>query len=67
MNPVHRALLSLAEPKELAESKSSAEEPWVLVGRKNYVLREDGTAFEVHELVKGPKGWFLHGYEACVG
>jgi hypothetical protein len=64
----------LAEPpkgpdtaEELVESKSTAEEPWVLVGRKAYVLRPDGTAFEVHDLVEGPKGWFLDGYEACAG
>ena len=42
-----------------------ADAPGVLVGKKAYVLRPDGTAFEVHELVKGPKGWFAHGYEAC--
>jgi hypothetical protein len=37
----------------------------VRIGRHAYVLRPDGTAFEVHDLVKGPKGWFIHGYEAC--
>ena len=53
------------DPQELVEQRSTPEEPWVLVGRKAYVLRPDGTAFEVHDVVKGPKGWFLHGYEAC--
>lgn len=53
------------DPEQLVEEKSTPEEPWVLVGRKAYVLRPDGTAFEVHDVVKGPKGWFLHGYEAC--
>jgi len=54
------------DPAELVARQSTAEEPWVLVGRRAYVLRPDGTAFEVHNLVKGPNGWFLHGYEACV-
>ena len=52
-------------PEEVVAAESTAEEPWVLVGKKAYVLRPDGTAFEVHDLVKGPKGWFAHGYEAC--
>ena len=52
-------------PEEVVAAESTPEEPWVLVGKKAYVLRPDGTAFEVHDLVKGPKGWFLHGYEAC--
>ena len=52
---------------ELVDSKSTPEEPWVLVGRKAYVLRPDGTAYKVHDLAKGPKGWFLDGYEACAG
>ena len=52
-------------PEEVVAAESTPEEPWVLVGKKAYVLRPDGTAFEVHELVKGPKGWFAHGYEAC--
>ena len=50
---------------ELVDSRSTPEEPWVLVGRKAYVLRPDGTAFKVHDLAKGPKGWFLDGYDAC--
>ena len=52
-------------PEEVVEEKSTEDEPWVLVGRKAYVLRPDGTAYEVHDVVKGPNGWFLHGYEAC--
>lgn len=53
------------DPEQLVEEKSTPEEPWVLVGKKAYVLRPDGTAFEAHNVVKGPKGWILHGYEAC--
>ena len=56
----------LDDPDDLVAEQSTAEEPWVRAGRRAYVLRPDGTAFEVHDLVKGPKGWFLHGYEACV-
>ena len=52
-------------PEEVVDAKSTPSEPWVLVGKRAYVLRPDGTAFEVHDVVKGPKGWFLHGYEAC--
>jgi hypothetical protein len=52
-------------PEAVVEAKSTPEEPWVLAGKRAYVLRPDGTAFEVHDLVEGPKGWFLHGYEAC--
>lgn len=52
-------------PDEVVEAQSTPEKPWVLVGKKAYVLRPDGTAYEVHDVVKGPKGWFLHGYEAC--
>ncbi len=51
--------------EELVDAESTEEKPWVLVGRKAYELRPDGTAFKVHDLVKGPKGWFVDGYEAC--
>ena len=50
---------------ELVDSQSTEELPWVLVGRKAYELRPDGTAFKVHDLVEGPEGWFVDGYEAC--
>jgi len=50
---------------EVVDAESTPEQPWVLVGRKAYELRPDGTAFKVHDLVNGPKGWFLGGYEAC--
>jgi hypothetical protein len=52
-------------PAEVVDAKSTPEEPWVLVGKRAYVLRPDGTAYEVHDVVNGPKGWILHGYEAC--
>ena len=51
--------------QELVDSESTEKKPWVLAGRKAYELRPDGTAFKVHDLVKGPKGWFVDGYEAC--
>ena len=51
--------------QELVDAESTEEKPWVLVGRKAYELRPDGTAFKVHDLVEGPKGWFVDGYEAC--
>lgn len=53
------------DPEQLVAEQSTEDEPWVLVGKRAYVLRPDGTAFEAHNLVKGPKGWILHGYEAC--
>jgi hypothetical protein len=53
------------DPEQLIAEQSTEEGDWVLVGKRAYVLRPDGTAFEVHNVVKGPKGWILHGYEAC--
>ncbi len=53
------------DPDSVVAAARMPGETWVRVGKRAYVLRSDGTAFEVHDLVHGPKGWFLQGYEAC--
>lgn len=52
--------------EQLVADTSTPEHPWVLSGdRAAYELRPDGTAFALHDIQRGPRGYFFHGYLAC--